>query len=290
MVHRRTGRFLRRRFKVSRRLTRPRTVKRSFRISPRLKKPSVAKRILTKPLLPKETLTGTLPISPVGLGAGGASVIGGASGKVGGFVSGIGRTLQKFGQPITFGRGVQRVGTRFLTGFGITSGASAIETAITGEPFNPLSRRSALGAAGFAIGGIPGLAVGTALGLGKVGVRETIGLGVGGAQFVGGAIPDDFNIPFFPPVQAGNTVNIDFGDAPAIQPGAVGGLTGGGGASFQIGSPGGGGDLSALILLLLGIGGVGALVDTRRKKKKKKKKTKKRKKLKRKLRELEEEE
>jgi len=275
MPHRRVGRFLRRTFRPSRRVARARRA----RIVP------VAKRILTQPLATGLT-TGTIPISPVGA----VGVVGGAGGKIGGFIKGVGLKIQKFGKPVTFKTGVQSVGSRFLKGLGITTGVTAIETAITGEPFNPLGRRPILGAAGFAVGGVPGLVAGSLLGGIKVGTREAVKLGVGGASFVGGQFPSDpfGNFPFLPPQQAGNTVNIDFGDAPAVVAPAVGGLTGGGGASFQIGTAGGG-DLTGLILLLLGLGGVGAFVATRKKRKKKKKK-KKRKKLKRKLRELEEDE
>lgn len=267
MVHRRVGRFIKRRFRRG-----------------RLKAPPIVRRIITKRVLPREVLTGTLPISPVGA----VGVVGGAGGKIGGFIKGVGAKIQQFGKPVTFKTGVQSVGSRFFKGLGVTTGVTAIETAITGEPFNPLGRRPLLGAAGFAVGGVPGLVAGSLLGGIKVGTREAVKLGVGGAGFVGGVVQDQFNFPSFPNQPAGNTVNIDFGDAPAIQPGAVGGLTGGGGASFNIGAGTGGGDLSGLILLLLGLGGAGALLATRKKRKKKKKK-KKRKKLKRKLRELEEE-
>jgi len=245
--------------------------------------------------LPALATRASLFIPATGLGAAGvvrvgAPVVarGGVVGTVGGFIKGVGAKVQKFGKPVTFKTGIRTVGSRTLKGLGITTGITAISSAITGEPFNPLSRRAILGSLGFGVGGLPAAAVGGAFGLGKVGIREAGDI-INLVKDRGG-VPD---IPAFPAggfEQPSNVINFDFGDAPAAPP--VGGNVSGGGfapggVSFNVG--GGGADLSTLmLLLLLGVGGVGLTGLFRKRKKKKKKK--KRKKLKRKLRELDEDE
>lgn len=169
--------------------------------------------------------------------------------------------------------GIVKVGRRFIGAIGTAVGGEAIASAITGRKPSFMSKRTALAAAGFAVGGIPGAIVGTLSsgmtfgGRGISAAKNVIEDIPGITTSAPGDIfttPPSMDIPqttFQPEIAASPAAAF----SPAFAPSASYGI------SPQVMLGGGGADMGFLLLALLGGAGAGFLAGKRRRRKKRKK-------------------
>jgi len=226
--------------------------------------------ILSRPVVPQGTRIGVVPLS----GVGGVGALSGSGRSVANVLRNA--FARATGNPYA-GKSalgvVTSIGGKFTGALGATIGAKAIASAITGDEYDLFNRGTLLGASGFAVGGVPGLLVGTLIGGSTRGFREAKEIIQAIPPAVQGVNIQDM-FPTFP--QPNFSVQNIFpagGEVSPLPSSPLGGFAPA--VNFSVGG-GGGLDVTPILLALLGGGALGYGLSRRKKKKKKKRKNKKR--------------